>query len=83
MPTFACALQQALRERFGIAPNQAHRALADCEILLSILPHLLKLNETPDLAQLMRQDSTCSGTLGDVLGPGELASICPSGHHST
>lgn len=60
---------QALRERFGIAPNQAHRALADCEILLSILPHLLELNGTPDLAELMRRGSKCSGTLGNVLGP--------------
>lgn len=60
---------QALRERFGIAPNQAHRALADCEILLSILPHLLELNGTPDLADLMRRGSKCSGTLGNVLGP--------------
>ncbi|KAL0024844.1 hypothetical protein WJX79_004631 [Trebouxia sp. C0005] len=60
---------QALRERFGIAPNQAHRALADCEILLSILPRLLELNGTPDLAELMRRGSKCSGTLGNVLGP--------------
>ncbi|KAL0044700.1 hypothetical protein WJX82_006055 [Trebouxia sp. C0006] len=64
----SCTLQD-LREHFGIAPNQAHRALADCEILLSILPRLLELNGTPDLAELMRRGSKCSGTLGDILGP--------------
>ncbi len=66
-------MQQALRERFGIAPNQAHRALADCEILQSILPLLLELNGTPDLAELMRRGSKCTGTLGSILGPGEFA----------
>ena len=68
-------VQQALREMFNIPANKAHRALDDCQVLQQIVPHLLALNGTPDLADLMDRDSSCSGTLGKISGgAGEPAS---------
>ena len=63
-------MQVDLRDRFGIAPNQAHRALDDCQIMQQVVQHLLRLNGTPTFAHLMRQKSKCSGTLEQILDPG-------------
>ena len=73
MSNVVCSVQQALRERFGIPANNAHRALDDCQVLQKIVPHLLRLNETPDFSTLMsRKNSKCSGTFEDILGAGAV-----------
>ncbi|KAL3158650.1 hypothetical protein ABBQ32_011393 [Trebouxia sp. C0010 RCD-2024] len=60
----------SLRERFGIPANQAHRALDDCLIMQEVVnSHLLRLNGTATIADVMRQKSRCSGSFEDILGP--------------
>lgn len=66
-------LQGSLRERFGIPANQAHRALDDCLIMQEVVnSHLLRLNGTATIADVMRQKSRCSGSFEDILGPGRI-----------
>ena len=56
-----------MRERFGIAANQAHRALDDCLIMRQVVnSHLLRLNNTATMADVMRQKSKCSGSFEEI-----------------
>lgn len=63
-------MQGALRDRYGIAANQAHRALDDAIILNQLLPLLLKEGGIDDLSELMDRDTKCTGTIADITGPG-------------
>lgn len=64
-------LQGSLRERFGIAANQAHRALDDCVIMREVVnSHLLRLNNTATIADVMLQRSKCSGSFGEITTSG-------------
>lgn len=67
----SCALQGALRERYGIAANTAHRALDDAIVLDQILPRLLQDGGT-DLAELMKKSTASSGTWDMVNAPGNM-----------
>ena len=81
-------LQGSLRERFGIAANQAHRALDDCLIMRQVVnSHLLRLNNTATIADVMGQNSKCSGSFGDLQERG-MTQICITNtikqmHHMT
>ena len=61
--------QGALRERFGIPENQAHRALDDSLVMQEVVSRMLRLNGT-SIPEVMARKSKCSGTLKDILGPG-------------
>ena len=66
-------LQGSLRERFGIPANQAHRALDDCVVMKEVVnSHLLRLNGTATISDVMRQESNCSGSFEDIVGPGTI-----------
>ena len=68
---WASHVQGSLRERFGIAANQAHRALDDCLIMREVVKsHLLRLNNTASIADVMLQKSKCSGSFGEIATSG-------------
>ena len=66
----ALCVQGNLRERFGIPANQAHRALDDSQVMQDVVSHMLKLNGTLTISDVIARKSKCSGTLGDLFGPG-------------
>lgn len=68
-------VQDALRQRYGIAANNAHRALDDTLILLEVLPKLLQDNGTPDITDVMDLGTKATGSFADLLGPG-ISSQC-------
>ena len=64
-------MQGNLRERFGIPPNQAHRALDDSQVMQDVVSHMLKMNGALTIADVVARKSKCSGTLEDLFGPGK------------